>query len=277
MCSCFSAVPFDMCWNWKVSLISSSVEWVVARHLLSRNKHLDKEYGIFIVTVATMETCQFILWLCIDNNLVLANGVVSFLLWADAWICIPLSIVNIVMPCIASSARGEQPKSSLLSDFFAAWTRRQQYFALYFTFQALAVLVAMAATGEWITVAGPHHHQIWPCAAALAAIGGHTICISTCVVYVGTTVIALQPLQPPAELRYFLGIGFVTFLPTYVHLGPTLEACSVWCWSVGAYSLYFILRGKLKYLPSAEMPPLSHATYKSVALIPPAVVVGEEY
>eukprot|EP00656_Telonema_subtile_P001552 TRINITY_DN10684_c0_g1_i1.p1 TRINITY_DN10684_c0_g1~~TRINITY_DN10684_c0_g1_i1.p1 ORF type:complete len:302 (+),score=36.97 TRINITY_DN10684_c0_g1_i1:33-938(+) len=215
----------SMCWSWEVSLVFSALEWAAAAYLLARGRQRDHEYGLFIGTIATMESCQMLLWLAIDYDHDPANKLVSVVLWADAWLAIPLSIVNIVA----------EPSQ-------ASWTPRQRLFGAFFTSLALVMLMCMRFSDTWTTVAGPNHHQIWPCAAALAWLGGHMTCIGLCVFYVIMIAFALKPLRDP-ELVSFLAIGVVTFTPSYVILGPTMEACSVWCWSAGSYGIYFLLRG----------------------------------
>merc|ERR1712196_488031 len=113
--------------------------------------------------------------------------------------------------------------------------------ALYFVLQASVVLAVQGLTSTWSTTVGPNQHQIWPCARALARAGGHKLCVSICLTYVLVVAAGIQPLVK-VERNIFLTIGVLTFVPTYSALGPTLEACSVWCWSAGAYSVYFVLR-----------------------------------
>lgn len=209
-----------------MSLVSSALEWLAAAHLLSRGRLHDREYGLFITTIATMETCQMLLWFAIDYDNTPLNKIISLLLWADAWVCIPFSIVNFV----TQPSRG-------------TWSTRQRFFGAYFAAQAFVVLALMAASNEWITIPGPNHHQIWPCAAALAWTAGHMVCMVSCLVYVIFIALSLLPLEPRMEMIAFLTIGVLTFTPSYLTLGPTLEACSVWCWSAGSYSIYFLLRG----------------------------------
>eukprot|EP00392_Amoebophrya_sp_AT5.2_P001687 g1689.t1 len=47
------------------------------------------------------------------------------------------------------------------------------------------------------------------------------------------------------EMLVFLAAGFATFASSWVAFGKSLEACSVWCWSAGFYSLWFLARPRL--------------------------------
>lgn len=226
-----------MCWSWQVSLISSSLEWLCAYYLWSRALKLDRQYATFIGTIATMETLQFTLWLCIDGGYESANIFFSVLIWADAWLLVPWSIVNIApttLPC--------------------SWgCYRKTFFAAYFGVQGIFVLLLMMFSRTWSTAIGPNHHQVWPCSAALAWAGAYPFCIGTCVAYVLMVALAIRP-QEYIELYPFICIGVASFVPTYALLGASLEACSVWCWTAGSYGAYFVLRPRctkilLAYLP----------------------------
>eukprot|EP00747_Dinoflagellata_sp_TGD_P180702 gnl/TRDRNA2_/TRDRNA2_33612_c0_seq2.p1 gnl/TRDRNA2_/TRDRNA2_33612_c0~~gnl/TRDRNA2_/TRDRNA2_33612_c0_seq2.p1 ORF type:complete len:277 (+),score=20.16 gnl/TRDRNA2_/TRDRNA2_33612_c0_seq2:50-880(+) len=208
-----------MCWRWEVSLISCLAEWACASFLCWRDGLRDRKYGIFMATIATMESLQMFLWLALDSNARSTNFWLSIILWMDAWLFIPWSMVN----------------------FVANWSLRHALFALYFLAQALAILALMAASGLWYTMVGPNHHQVWPCAAAMAWAGECQLCIGVCLAFITMVACAITPL-PPIEWYAFIGIGIVTFSPSYITLGPTLEACSVWCWSAGAYGAWFCLR-----------------------------------
>ena len=55
-----------MCWRWEVSLVSAALEWLCAASLFSRDLPRDKNYAIFMAGIATMESEQLALWLCLE-------------------------------------------------------------------------------------------------------------------------------------------------------------------------------------------------------------------
>ncbi|CAD7960311.1 unnamed protein product, partial [Amoebophrya sp. A120] len=98
--------------------------------------------------------------------------------------------------------------------------------------------------------------QLDPGAGAPAASTSPTVpedmsvwnfCTLTCLIYVAVLAAAIQPMkkrgkEATREMLVFLLAGFVTFSSSWVVFGQTLEACSVWCWSAGFYSVWFLAR-----------------------------------
>jgi len=48
-----------------------------------------------------------------------------------------------------------------------------------------------------------------------------------------------------AEWAVFVAIGIIAFNLTHLYLGPTLEACSTWCWTAGVYGIWFVIRRRV--------------------------------
>lgn len=237
-----------------MSLIFSSTEWITAAYLYYRRvDDRDPRYSIFLASVAFMESSQGLLWFFAlegDGAIQLrCNYIFSGFIWLAAWILIPLSIINFVQD--VSNGHTSVGDYERISSFVKpnGWDRKQR-FASYFLAQGVFVLGLQAWTGTWQTKKGAHHHQVWTCAGALEHLGeffvpesvAHLFCLALCFLYVAVLAWALLPLRPRWERNGFLLIGIVTFCYLYYFFSHSLEACSVWCWSVFVYLLLYISR-----------------------------------
>lgn len=70
----------------------------------------------------------------------------------------------------------------------------------------------------------------------------YLVCVFTCFFYVVIVLVAICDLEPKFERNILVIIGGISFAYTFWSLGASLEACSVWCWSTGAFGIYFLLR-----------------------------------
>jgi len=260
-----------MCWRWEVSLVSAIFEWSTALYLCRRNSdRRERPYAHFIASIALMETGQGLLWaFALDNDSdqypevkkTTANFLLSLLIWFSAWVHVPLTIVNF----------GNYKTSIWRCDpeIFSYW---KVGFFLYFLGQAFFVLMAQMATKNYYTRVGENGHQVWPCGPGLGELlgdgildskldnrsavidmgsseSGHQkhifhLCTIVCLLYVTMLFIsAYVPEQlPKFELSAWALIGVASFIPVYITLGPTMEACSTWCWMAGGYSLLYLAR-----------------------------------
>mmetsp|Transcript_105966 Transcript_105966/g.330479 ORF Transcript_105966/g.330479 Transcript_105966/m.330479 type:complete len:257 (+) Transcript_105966:39-809(+) len=251
-----------MCWSWQVSLVSACLEWSAALCMHRRKADgRDQRFAHFIAAIAVMESTQGLLWFfALDHasGHAWANRFLSFFIWLSAWVLIPLSIIRFADGDLEDGER--QPKG-------LPRARRRAVSVAYFVGQALLIVALQAVGGAWETGVGPHHHQVWICTRALTRFGEHVVgdskaylfCVGLCFVYVTMLAFAIWPMCPRWERNAFLLIGIATFSYFYYTLAASLEACSVWCWSAGSYTLFFLARPHLALAWQQD-----HASYRMV-------------
>lgn len=186
-----------MCWRWEVSLVSASLEVCCLAFLWRRNHDLyDKRFALFILAIATMESCQGLLWFFALPEDNWSNVFFSACVVFSAWIQVPFAVVNFVVGnedvehdtyrkveveasvIELGAANGPPPGSTSMPPGtkvdapceYKCFKRRPfvRWFSFrYFVVQYLFVLALQTWSGTWHTKVGPNGHQIWPCAAVL--------------------------------------------------------------------------------------------------------------
>lgn len=114
------------------------------------------------------------------------------------------------------------------------------------TLWALQFVVAfgcVVVSQTWCIVAGDNGHQSWICAQSLHAVGGFPLYFAAFACYAASIILGFRAVDlPKSEKQALIAIGGLSAGIIYGLYTATLEACSIWCWSAAALSVYAVRR-----------------------------------
>jgi len=267
-----------MCWRWEVSLASASMEWMVATYLWRRKfDSRDRPYSLFVASLALMESTQGLLWwfaLSPPTTSLEANRrwnlFLSIGIWFCAWVHVPLSIVHFgsadksvksspwkggfslyfviqALLVLATMALFGEMYTTVGPKGHQIWPCTPALMKLEATFSSGSS--SSESTSATLSAQGSPAHGLLDRKQSLVSPGffSHShwhLCTIICMVYAALCQLSLIHLPIGEQLGFGLP-GGISFMLTYYYLGPTMEACSTWCWMAGVFSVYFLFRHKI--------------------------------
>mmetsp|Transcript_10303 Transcript_10303/g.19777 ORF Transcript_10303/g.19777 Transcript_10303/m.19777 type:complete len:241 (-) Transcript_10303:2359-3081(-) len=235
-----------MCWSSQVSLNFALLDTCFA--VLLAVKALDKKtanshnpqpnvaivYADIMTCVAIQEWAQFGIWRRWDQVVGLER---------KSYCSIP---ADAFLSFLSTTAAEAVPVPFIVASFSARHNSKPYYnqmgqlALLVWTVQAMLVLLSVALTHKYCVELGPNHHQVWICESACYSLGGPSLHYISFFLYVLSCLLGTESVEnlPLNQRRCIEGISLLTGVVSVFWFGPTLEACSVWCWSAFALGVY---------------------------------------